>query len=126
MIMENTEQSKLSSLTDAINKEIPCFAPEFMEMSGIEMYPVAFQFVSVVYWKDKSVIISGLLSIAGRDYKTGYIEYDGTTDKFYRVSLTKNGRISRISEIAIDTVDNDNVESIRRFIGKMNDVDASR
>ena len=53
----------LQECAEKINKEVPCFAPVFIEKDGTEMYSVEFQFISMQKIGDGKFVMSGLLSV---------------------------------------------------------------
>lgn len=123
-IMDNTEQLRLACLTNEINKELPNFTPLFLETVDKMTYGIYFQFMSVVYWQNRRVVMRGQLSVANREYKQGYIEYDESTEKFYRVRISKNNSITRISKLEIDFSDEQNMKDISTFKDGINEAEA--
>lgn len=113
--MGNEEQLRLSCLTNEINKALPNFTPMFLETVDKMTYGIYFQFMTVVYWQNDRVVLRGQLSVANRPYKQGHIEYDGSTKDFFRVNISKNNKISRISKLEADFSDSQNMNDISTF-----------
>ena len=69
-------------------------------------YSVAFVLEEIVAAQPNSVILKGILSICGKSYEKGYVEYKSTTSRtpthFSRIRYYKSGRIRRINPLIPD------------------------
>lgn len=87
----------LEAITLVLHDNFPSMTLNFIETDKAnQSYPVVFQFEKVVLDNDERFVLKGKISVCGKPYETGYIEYQYIPGKkwpsnFYRVTYSGNG-----------------------------------
>ncbi len=94
--MIQSNDIRLDAITLVLHDNFPSMTLNFIETDRAnQSYPVVFQFEKVVLDNEERFVFKGKISVCGKPYETGYIEYQYISGKkwpsnFYRVSFSGN------------------------------------
>lgn len=110
---------RLNAISLAVHDNLPHLKLEFIENDKANQhYTVVFNYQSVKLIDDTRFVLYGQTSVSGNKQENGYIEFNFSTQSFYRVKFFASGSIRRIYKLIIDPLCKDTFVELLAFLTK--------
>lgn len=110
---------RLKAISLAVHDNLPHLKLEFIENDKANQhYTVVFNYQSVKLIDDTRFVLYGQTSVSGNKQENGYIEFNFSTQSFYRVKFFASGSIRRIYKLIIDPLCKDTFVELLAFLTK--------
>lgn len=114
-----SNNKRLEAVSLAIHDNFPNLKLEFIENDKANQhYTVIFDYQSVKLIDDTRFILYGDTSVSGKNAENGFIEFNFSTQSFYRVKFFASGSVRRIYKLIIDPLCKDTFVNLLAFLTK--------
>lgn len=117
--MMKSNNIRLEAISLALHDNFPNMQLEFIEKDKANQhYTVVFNYRSVKSVDNVRLILSGETSISGKKSENGFVEFNFSTQSFYRVKFFASGRSRRIYKLVMDPLCKDTFVDLLAFLTK--------